>query len=64
MAKIDISEEEAIVIAEAIKVGVDSGNINDEYTAFNLLQRLKKEFPYMEYVFDFLDFEFMKMDDE
>lgn len=65
MANIDITEEEAIVIAEAIKTTSSVGQLDDEYTAFNLLQTFKREFPNMEYLFDFLDYEFIgDFDDE
>lgn len=65
MAIIDLTEEEAIVIAESIKTTVNIGQIEDEYTAFYLLQTFKREFPHIEYVFDFMDYEFTKnIDDE
>lgn len=65
MANIDITEEEAIVIAESIKTAASVGQIEDEYTAFHLLQTFKREFPNMEYLFDFLDYEFIgDFDDE
>ena len=65
MANIDITEEEAIVIAESIKTAASVGPIEDEYTAFHLLQTFKREFPNMEYLFDFLDYEFIgDFDDE
>lgn len=60
MALIDINEDEALVIAQAIKSAVRSGEIEDEYTAFNLLQTFKREFPGDDYLFDFLDYEFIK----
>ena len=63
MANIDITEEEAIVIAESIKTAASVGQIEDEYTAFHLLQTFKREFPNMEYLF--LDYEFIgDFDDE
>lgn len=64
MANIDITEEEVIVIAEAMKVAADSGCIDDEYTAFHLLQRFKREFPNIDCIFDFLDYEFISDIDE
>ncbi len=65
MANIDITEEEAIVIAESIKTAASVGQLEDEYTAFYLLQTFKREFPNIGYVFDFMDYEFTKnFDDE
>lgn len=58
MANIDITEEDAAVIAESMRVAADTGNIDDEYTAFNLMQTFKREFPNMTYLFDFLDYSF------
>lgn len=59
MANIDITEEEVVVIAEAMKIAANNGEIDDEYTAFHLLQRFKREFPSIDYLFDFLDYEFI-----
>ena len=42
MANIDITEEEAIVIAESIKTTASVGQLEDEYTAFHLLQTFKR----------------------
>lgn len=65
MANIDITEEEVIVIAEAMKIAFTNGGLDDEYTAFHLLQRFKREFPNIDYLFDFLDYEFISdFDDE
>jgi len=65
MANIDITEEEAIVIAESVKTAASMGNLEDEYTAFYLMQTFKREFPNLTYLFDFLDYEFSKdFDDE
>lgn len=65
MANIDITEEEVIVITEAMKTAANNGGIDDEYTAFHLLQRFKREFPEIDYLFDFLDYEFIgDFDDE
>ena len=65
MANIDITEEEAIVIAEAIKTTSSVGQLDDEYTAFHLLQTFKREFPNVGYLFDFMDYEFIgDFDDE
>jgi hypothetical protein len=64
MAYIDITEEEAVVIADSIRVAHEEGQIEDEYTAFYLLQSFKREFPNMENLFDFMDYEFSKNFDE
>ena len=56
MANIDITEEEAIVIAESIKTTASLGQLEDEYTAFHLLQTFKREFPNMEYLFDYQNY--------
>ena len=64
MAYIDITEEEAVVIADSIRVAHEEGQVEDEYTAFYLLQSFKREFPNMENVFDFMDYEFSKNLDE
>lgn len=64
MALIDITEEEAVVIADSIRVAHEEGQIEDEYTAFYLMQTFKREFPNMENVFDFMDYEFSKNLDE
>ena len=64
MALIDITEEEAVVIADSIRVAHEEGQVEDEYTAFYLLQSFKREFPNMENVFDFMDYEFSKNFDE
>jgi hypothetical protein len=64
MAYIDITEEEAVVIADSIRVAHEERQIEDEYTAFYLLQSFKREFPNMENVFDFMDYEFSKNLDE
>lgn len=65
MANIDITEEEAIVIAESIKTTANIGDLEDEYTAFYLMQTFKREFPNLSYLFEFLDYEFSKkFDDE
>ena len=64
MAYIDITEEEAVVIADSIRVAHEERQIEDEYTAFYLLQSFKREFPNMENVFDFMDYEFSKNFDE
>lgn len=64
MALIDITEEEAVVIADSIRVAHEEGQVEDEYTAFYLLQSFKREFPNMENVFDFMDYEFSKNLDE
>lgn len=60
MAYIDITQEEAVVIAQSMKSAFRIGELEDEYTAFNLLQTFKREFPDEEYLFDFLDYEFTK----
>ena len=64
MAYIDITEEEAVVIADSIRVAHEERQIEDEYTAFYLLQSFKREFPNMENLFDFMDYEFSKNFDE
>ena len=64
MAYIDITEEEAVVIADSIRVAHEERQIEDEYTAFYLLQSFKREFPNMENLFDFMDYEFSKNLDE
>jgi hypothetical protein len=64
MAYIDITEEEAVVIADSIRVAHEEGQIEDEYTAFYLLQSFKREFPNIENLFDFMDYEFSKNFDE
>ena len=64
MAYIDITEEEAVVIADSIRVAHEEEQIEDEYTAFYLLQSFKREFPNIENVFDFMDYEFSKNFDE
>ena len=60
MAYIDITQEDAAVIAQSMKAAFRAGEIDDEYTAFNILQTFKREFPDEEYLFDFLDYEFTK----
>lgn len=60
MAYIDITQEDAVVIAQSMKSAFRTGELEDEYTAFNLLQVFKREFPDEEYLFDFLDYEFTK----
>jgi len=65
MAYIDITEEEAVVIADSIRIAHNEEQLEDEYTAFYFLQSLKKTFPNIENIFDFMDYEFSKnLDDD
>lgn len=60
MARIDITEEEAVMIAQSIGSAARHGELDDEYTAFNLLQVFKREFPEVDYFFDVLDYGFLE----
>lgn len=64
MASIDISDEEAIIIAEAMRLAKYEDIITDSYSAFNLMQRFKREFPHIDYEFDFFDYDFCNEEDE